>query len=59
LTRAKKLDPRNLQVEMALIRLELLQDNFVGALNRSGKYASSGSPVCTKAPHAACGGPHF
>jgi|GEM_PF-1777546 len=36
LIRAKKLDPRNLQVEMALIRLELLQDNLVGALNRLG-----------------------
>jgi Tfp pilus assembly protein PilF len=36
LTRAKKLDPRNLQAEMALIRLELLQNNFVGALNRLG-----------------------
>ncbi|MCI0418392.1 MAG: tetratricopeptide repeat protein [Acidobacteria bacterium] len=34
LTRAKGLDPGNQQVEMALIRLELVQENFVGALNR-------------------------
>ncbi len=36
LTRAKELDPRNPQVEMALIRLDLVQENFVGALNRLG-----------------------
>ena len=48
LTRAKKLDPRNLQVEMALIRLELLQDNFVGALNRLGNALQVDLPFVRK-----------
>ena len=48
LTRAKKLDPRNLQVEMALIRLELLQDNFVGALNRLGNTLQVDLPFVRK-----------
>ena len=48
LTRAKELHPRNLQVEMALIRLELVQENFIGALNRLGNVLQVDLPFVRK-----------
>jgi len=42
------LDPRNLQVEMALIRLELVQENFVGALSRLGNAVQVDLPFVRK-----------
>ena len=48
LTKAKELDPGNLQVEMALIRLELVQENFAGALNRLGNALQVDLPFVRK-----------
>jgi len=48
LTKAKELDPGNLQVEMALIRLDLVQENFAGALNRLGNALQVDLPFVRK-----------
>ncbi|MGH9426428.1 MAG: tetratricopeptide repeat protein, partial [Terriglobia bacterium] len=48
LNRAKELDPGNLQVEMALIRLELVQENLVGALSHLGNALQVDLPFARK-----------
>jgi Tfp pilus assembly protein PilF len=48
LNRAKELDPGNLRVELALIRLELFQEDFAGALHRLGNALQVDLPLVRK-----------